>query len=588
VMVYKFHPDGHGEVIAESKAEEFAQYLGLHYPASDIPLQARAVFLKNWVRMIPARDYEPVPLLTFPAVDEPLDLGRSLLRSVSPVHIEYLRNMGVAASLTLSLIHNGELWGLIACHHYRAARHISFDTRAACETIARLASSQLGTMAELETRAARERARLVQRELAANMKAQADLSDGLAVGAPPVMDLVECNGAALVGADGVWRRLGVVPADDQLNALARWLTDEAKPDVFQTNHLAADYPAAESFKDSGAGLLAIRIPKGDLNYVMWFRPEVLKTVTWAGNPDKAVTREAGALRLAPRASFDEWKQVVHLTSTPWASWEKEIAGALRSSILAVDLQRQYEREVEARASAELANEQKEQLLAMVSHDLKNPVHSLMVGITLVQKMLSAEALNKAATILDGMSRSLKNMNHLIDDLLSVSKLESGTIALEIQEQSAAELLKDVLQLLQPIAIERDIRLEATLDPQADFVFRADRNRLLQVFSNLVGNALKFTPAQGQVQLRVERDQRETHFIVADTGSGIAKENLPFVFDRFWQARQTQRFGTGLGLSIAKGMVEAHGGRIWVESELGKGSTFRFTIPHRIPGDSAHA
>jgi chemotaxis family two-component system sensor kinase Cph1 len=588
VMVYKFHADGHGEVIAESKADEFAQYLGLHYPASDIPLQARAMFLSNWVRMIPDRDYEPVPLLAASAVDEPLDLSRSLLRSVSPIHIQYLRNMGVAASLTLSLIHNGELWGLVACHHYRDPRHISFETRAACETIARLASSQLGRMSELETRASRERATQIQCELEASMKAQADLPDGLTMGPRTALDLFGCHGAAVPGHDGAWLRLGAVPSDEELTSLARWLTEQAKPDVFQTSTLTAEYPAAESFKDCGSGLLAIRIPKGDRHYLMWFRPEVLQTVTWAGNPDKPVKHESGSVRLAPRASFDAWKQVVRLTSLPWETWEVEAASALRGAILAIDLQRQYDREVQARASAELANEQKEQLLAMVSHDLKNPVHSLMVGLTLVQKTLSADALSKASNIIDGMHRSLKGMNHLIDDLLSVSKLESGTINLEVREHSVGELLQDVLQLLQPIAIERGINLETALDSPSDIVLRVDRDRLLQVFSNLVGNALKFTPARGHVRVRVQPGNRETQFVVSDTGAGITKENLPFVFDRFWQARQTQRLGTGLGLSIAKGIVEAHGGRIWVESEAGRGSIFRFTIPHRIAGASGNA
>jgi chemotaxis family two-component system sensor kinase Cph1 len=588
VMVYKFHADGHGEVIAESKADEFAKYLGLHFPASDIPLQARAMFLSNWVRMIPARAYEPVPLLTAPGVNEPLDLGRSLLRSVSPVHLEYLRNMGVSASLTLSLIHNGELWGLIACHHYRSPRHISFETRAACETLARLASSQLGRMGELETRASRERAREVLSELETSMKAQADLSEGLANGAQTAMDLVECSGAAVHSYNGTWLPLGSAPTTEQLVALARWLTEQGKPDVFHTNSLAKEYPQAESLKDIVSGLLAIRIPKGDMNYVMWFRPEVLQTVTWAGEPDKPVTQASGSARLAPRSSFDAWKQVVHLTSMPWASWEIEAASALRGSILGVDLQRQYDREVEARASAELANEQKEQLLAMVSHDLKNPVHSLMVGITLIQKTLSPESLGKATDVLEGMNRSLKGMNHLIDDLLSVSKLESGTATLDLQEHSIEELLKDVMQLFQPIAIERGVSLETEIEPSDGFALRADRNRLLQVFSNLVGNALKFTPAQGKVRVMAEKGRRETHFVVADTGSGIAEENLPYVFDRFWQARQTQRLGTGLGLSIAKGIVEAHGGRIWVESKLGGGSTFRFTIPHRIRGHGSHA
>jgi chemotaxis family two-component system sensor kinase Cph1 len=585
VMIYKFHADGHGEVIAESKADEFVKYLGLHYPASDIPLQARAMFLSNWVRMIPARDYEPVPLLAASTTDEPLDLSRSLLRSVSPVHIEYLRNMGVAASLTLSLIHNGELWGLIGCHHYRSSNHVPFETRAACETLARLASSQLGRMAELETRAARERARKVQSELEAAMNTQVELSDGLATGPRTALHLVDCAGAAMLGEDGNWVRIGISPTSEEVESVARWLTDRGKPDVFQTNNLSAEYPEAESFKDKSSGLLAIRIPKGDLNYVMWFRPEVLQTVTWAGNPDKPVAQVAGSIRLAPRASFDEWKQTVHLTSLPWADWEVEAARALRGSILAVDLRRQFEREVEARATAELANEQKEQLLAMVSHDLKNPVHSLMVGITLIQKTLSPDALRKASNILDGMNRSLKGMNHLIGDLLSVSKLESGTMTLEVQKHSVTELLNDVRHLLQPIALERGISLEVERNPNDAPTIRVDRDRLLQVLSNLIGNALKFTPPQGCVRLLVEEGHRETRFIVSDTGSGIAKENLPYVFDRFWQARQTQRLGTGLGLSIAKGVVEAHGGRIWVESERGSGSTFRFTIPHRIPGET---
>jgi chemotaxis family two-component system sensor kinase Cph1 len=587
VMVYRFHADGHGEVIAESKADEYAKYLGLHYPASDIPLQARAMFLSNWVRMIPDRDYEPVSLLAASGVDAPLDLSQSLLRSVSPVHIEYLRNMGVAASLTLSLISNGQLWGLIACHHYRQPRHIPFATRAACETLARLASSLLGRMGERETRAARQRAADVQRSLEASMKNQADFVDGLAAGAPTALDLVECGGAAVPTHDGAWLRLGAVPPNEQLTALAQWLSDSAKPDVFATHHLAAEYPAAESFKECGAGLLAIRIPKGQLNYVMWFRPEVLQTVAWAGNPDKAVEHDAGATRLVPRASFHEWKQIVHLNSLPWAEWELEAASALRGSILAIDLQRQYEREVEARASAELANEQKEHLLAMVSHDLKNPVHSLMVGLTLVEKTLPNDTLAKASEIFDGMHRSLKGMSRLIDDLLSVSKLESGTARLEIKEHSVRELLDDVLKILKPIAIERGLSFEVER-PDGDIVIPADRTRLLQVCSNLVGNALKFTPTGGSVRLRVEPKPREIQFMVADTGTGIAKEHLPFVFDRFWQARQTQRLGTGLGLSIAKGFVEAHGGRIWVESEPGKGSRFWFTVPKRRADERANA
>lgn len=175
--------------------------------------------------------------------------------------------------------------------------------RAACETLARLASALLGRMGELETRAARERAAQVHRALEESMKSQSDFVEGLAAGSPTALDLVDCTGVAVPTHDGAWLRLGAVPSNEQLSALAQWLSDREKPDVFETHHLSAEYPAAQSFKDCGAGVLAIRIPKGQLNYVMWFRPEVLQTVSWAGKPDKAVKHDAGAMRLVPRASL---------------------------------------------------------------------------------------------------------------------------------------------------------------------------------------------------------------------------------------------------------------------------------------------
>ena len=202
----------------------------------------------------------------------------------------------------------------------------------------------------------------------------------------------------------------------------------------------------------------------------------------------------------------------------------------------------------------------------------------MLNVALIQRTFPAESLHKAAGVLKVMERSLQRMNHLINDLLSISKLESGTVGLELKEHSAVDLLRDAMQLLMPIAIEQSVKLEIEPNPPEGCSVCCDRERLLQVLSNLVGNAVKFTGREGRVWLGVAPEAREIRFSVSDTGPGIAREHLNFVFDRYWQARQTQRLGTGLGLSIAKGIVEAHGGRIWVESELGKGSVLQFTIP----------
>ena len=578
VMVYKFHEDEHGEVIAEVKDAGFPPYIGLHYPASDIPRQARALFLSNWLRMIPNRDYQPVSIVASPGVN-PLDLGRSLLRSVSPVHIDYLRNMGVCASLTLSLIVDGKLWGLIAGHQYRGPKHVAFETRAACETIARVASLMLPQRSEIQSRGARQRAQRVRVDLVSQMKQHADLADGLVAGEVTLRDMIDCGGAAVSSHDGVWLKVGDTPSDDEIGALAVWLSQNCAPgDIFQTDHLTQHYPRASAFSQVASGLLAVRIPKGEASFLIWFKPEVLQTVRWAGNPEKPVTYEGASTRLHPRKSFDEWRESVRHTSLSWTSVDVEAALELIHSLTALDLQRQFQREQEARVRAEWASEQKEQLLSMVSHDLKDPLHSLMLSLSLMQRMLKDEPTTKVTTVLGGMQRSLERMNRLVSDLLSIAKLESGEVALDVQEHVAFELLQDVCHMLLPIANDKGVKLEIS---SAQFMIRCDRDRLLQVLSNLVGNAVKFTPAGGSVEMRAQEQPREVRFMVRDTGPGIQTENLEYVFDRFWQARQTHKLGTGLGLAIAKGIVEAHGGRIWAESELGQGSTFQFTVPKKI-------
>lgn len=588
VMIYRFHPDEHGEVIAEAKDDAFPQYLGLHYPASDIPRQARALFLSNWVRMIPDRDYQPVPIIGNDA-GAPLDLSRSMLRSVSPVHIEYLRNMGVSASLTLSLIKEGQLWGLVAGHQYRGPKQVSFAARAASETLARAASALLAEKAEKEVRSPRLRAKRVQDELAAAMSEQPEVVEGLLSRPVTLLDLVDCRGAAVACPDDDWLTVGATPTSEQLSALANWLSEShADSAVFQTDNLSALYPPAAIFEDCASGVLAIKIPKGDANYVFWFRPEVLQTVRWAGNPEKAVSVQDAKARLHPRKSFEEWKQTVHGRSIPWTSADVDAAAQLRHTISSIDLQRQFEREQQARAHAEWANQQKEQLLAMVSHDLRDPLHSLMLNVSLIQRTLPPESATRTSTVLSGMQRSLERMNHLVTDLLSITKLESGTLELTPKDHSARDLLRDVCELLYPIAADKGVSIDLSPESSEEAAVRCDRDRVLQVLSNLVGNAVKFTPRGGAVRIWAQPEMREVRFVVEDTGPGIAPENLSSVFDRFWQARQSQRMGAGLGLSIAKAIVEAHQGRIWVDSEVGRGSRFQFTLPLKPVDRSAHA
>jgi two-component system, chemotaxis family, sensor kinase Cph1 len=581
VMAYMFHDDEHGEVIAESKESGFPEYLGLHYPASDIPKQARAVFLANWVRMIPDRDYAPVPLLSFDADAPPLDLGRSMLRSVSPVHIEYLRNMGVRASLTLSLISEGKLWGLIAGHHYRDPLHVGFETRAACETLARLVSACLAEKALRETRAQRTRWEIVHRELVTCMGQHTQIAEAL-VQAPSLLDLTSAAGAA-VAEEGSWVTVGNTPDPQDLTRLACWLSDHhSSQEVFVTDRLPDSCAFGTDIAGSASGLLAVKIPKGEHTFIFWFKPEAELTVRWAGNPNKPVAYEGDSPILRPRKSFDEWRESVRGRSMPWAQWEIDAAIQLAHSIAAMELQRQVELERQARFRAEVSKKQKDDFLFMVSHDLRNPLQTVMLDVAYILGYLSEEA-PKTSTILRDTQMSLERMNRLVGDLLSIAKLQAGSFTIDVGLHSVRELLIALLHMYRPIADQKGVRLEVKTEVAEIAELRLDRDRILQVLSNLVGNAVKFTPAGGIVRLSAERTDDDVLFVVSDTGPGIRSEDLEAVFELYWQASHARGLGTGLGLSIAKNIVQAHGGRIWVESELERGSTFRFTVPCQAPG-----
>lgn len=574
VMIYKFHEDLHGQVVAETVAPGTDSFDGLHYPASDIPAPARSIFLETWVRMIPEVHYSPVE---FDSVEKtPVDLGKTLLRAVSPIHIQYLKNMKVGASMTISLISEGKLWGLIACHH-NTSHYISKNLRDACEVIGKMTSSliQVVTLKEKQNHLNKTRdfiSQLPQR--LANVK---DFSEELTQKSPTLLDLINADGAsASLYVDGYWVNIGQTPSEVELNNLLEWVSNEHDGKaIYQTNELSKDYHPALAYKNVASGLLAISVPKTKKNYIFWFRPEVIETVKWAGNPEKAVSNEG---RLSPRSSFELWKQEVHATSTPWKSWEIEAALELRNAIIGADLHIQFSKEQKARKEAERATRAREELMAIVSHDLKNPLNSILIQLGLIKRLLPAQEV-KVRDLADKSARTVHIMANLIKDILSITQLEAGQLELEKKTYPIEQITTEIVNMLQPLAKEKQINLNVTLNYSREIEF--DYDRILQVLSNLIGNAIKFSPENSPINISVEKNGPESIlFKVQDKGPGIPEEDYLNIFDRFWQASQTKRLGFGLGLSIAKGIVVAHGGEIWVNSELGKGSSFEFSLPIR--------
>ena len=344
VLAYKFLEDGSGWVLAEDREPELESYVGLHYPASDVPEPARRLFSMKWISHLPDVGYEPVPLLRMKQADEhPLDLSYAFLRSVSVMYTGYLKNMGVQSTMVLTVLRQGKLWGLISCMHHRGPKHVSYQVRVAAEFLAHLMSLAMTSKEELEERDAVNRMKSLQSTLMEYMLRHVNFQEGLLRYDVNVLSYFGATGAVVL-VDGHVHKLGDTPEDGALQDLFCWLTDTMGQDQFATDRLSSVYPPGAAFQGKAAGLLALRLFIHKPNFIVWFRPEVERTVQWAGDPRKPVdvSRVNGEDRLLPRSSFALWKESVRGCSRPWKDSELAAAADLRRAIVDVVLRKAEE------------------------------------------------------------------------------------------------------------------------------------------------------------------------------------------------------------------------------------------------------
>ncbi|HYF40936.1 MAG TPA: ATP-binding protein [Ramlibacter sp.] len=583
VMIYRFDEDGHGQVIAEDCHSEVDPYLGHHYPESDIPRQARALYLRNWIRCIPDAGYRPVPVVPTlrPDTGEPLDLSGSHLRSVSPVHLEYLANMGIRASMSVSLIVEGRLWGLISCGH-RMPKPMPAGLRQAAETIGRLLSLRLGALQATEFQRRKEAAAGDMASLYDTMRANsARLLPSLTGALPELLGLVGATGAAVVEGQSVVLA-GTCPSSEVVLALAAHAQPYMVEGFFCTRQLPRDVPLFAGAAASASGVMAISLPPGDRT-LMWFRPEVPHTVLWGGDPSKSAEAEAvdGRIRLHPRQSFAVWKEEIRGKSLPWQPVERHLAQELRRHAVEIDLGVQVE-------SHKAAVRARDELVAVVSHDLRTPVSIVAMQAALIQRFVGTdpgEASKRLATSALVVRQAADRMTAMLRDLLDLSRIEAGRFDVQPSPQAAGQLIEEACELMRHLADARGLHIVTEPPPSMDV--EADPERIFHVFANLIGNAIKFTPSGGTITVGAALREGRCEFFVKDTGRGIAAERLEQVFGRYWQERADHdAAGLGLGLYICQGIIEAHAGRIWVESVPGLGSTFKFQLPLAAPPDGA--
>ena len=611
VMLYRFDHEYNGEVIAESKVDKLNSFLGQHFPESDIPAQARSLYVKNKVRIIADVNAQPsalVPLL-HPDTDGPTDLGFSMLRSVSPIHIQYLKNMGVCASMSISIIVDDHLWGLIACHHYSPHR-VSVETREAALFLSVLISHLITTNDRSQARLYDSELLALNARLAENMVQVVNYVDGLRKDIPAMLGLANAEGVVW-NLEGHAESYGRTPSDEQTEQLVDWLfTKVGKSFLFHTHKLSDINPEFREFAGVASGILFIVLSFTDRQFFLWVRPEVMNTKHWGGKPEKTIEfLDDGSHRLMPRRSFELWKEKVRFTSAPFneieirnvlkfrntmqnylmvntellrernADLERKIAQRTLSLEQEIREREKVQQELELSLRAlQASNKELEQFAYIASHDLQEPLRKIQVLGDRLHNF-SDQLDTRSQDYLRRMIKAANRMQMLVVDLLSFSRI--GVTGESIRYVNLNDIMRDVLSNLH-VAIEESGAQIHVGDLGSICADAAQINRL---FQNLMQNAIKFVQngAVPQISItRVEEPANTATFEIRDNGIGFEKEYEEKIFGLFSRLHKSNEDyqGTGLGLAVCRKIVDSHRGKIWARSELGEGTAFFIQLPLR--------
>lgn len=592
VDIYKFDPDWHGQVIAESKKFGMPSFMGQHFPASDIPQQARELYKRNFSRLIKDVNDKQAPLLALSGCTAPLDMSFSVLRSVSPIHLEYLRNMKVGASMSISIMRRGELWGLVACHN-TVARFVDFHIRTVCESLAQIASSRIFDLEESERYQNKLMARKTIQTLINHAADEKSFAEGLVSQQHSLLGLLNSSGA-VVSIAGELHTAGIVPDQIMIKRIIDWL-ERGQESVFACHDLPGRMGIESEYCQDMAGILAVKILKSKSDWIIWFRPEYLQTLRWAGNPNKSTESAESGGMLTPRNSFEVFAQLVRCHSLQWQEWEIEAARDLRSSIadfvyllekvraetqvkeLNLALELKIKEVEQAKNLAQDASRLKSQFVANISHELRTPLHAVLgLADMLASEELEPEVQETAGFITDSAQQLLT----IVTELLDFSRLESNSCTNDETEFAPATLINTAINLIKHEADKKELPLKVDIGGNMPTYLVADSDKINQVLLNLLSNAVKFSES-GVISVKAEYQKGKLKFEVQDQGIGIRPEDKELIFQPFAQAdgsyRRTHE-GLGLGLSISDRLIKLMHGQIGVTSEPGLGSLFWFSVP----------
>jgi light-regulated signal transduction histidine kinase (bacteriophytochrome) len=569
VDLYKFDADWNGNVIAESRAPTMDSYLHQRFPAGDIPEQARRLYTLNWLRLIVDANYIPsriVPAVN-PRTGRPLDLSFSTLRSVSPIHCQYLRNMPVRSSMSISVMKEDRLWGLICCHHPEP-RFVPYEVRSACELLGQIFSYHLSALESRDDNMLRRELRGMVNHIERSIRDVDDIHEGFTGAAVPILSLTQASGAALILQNRL-TTVGLTPERDVIFDIVRQLRARKDREVYVGQRLADLMPQWDVEKNQAAGVLAVPLSDSFDSYIIWFRPELAQTILWAGNPHQPLDPDE---QLTPRKSFELWREQVRGRCRPFETAIVEATLELRNLILLKQLSK-------VNLDLRRSNSELDEFAQIISHDMREPLRGIRSYATFVLedegKTLSERTRHRLSSIIN----LSEHMDGLTCSLFQYARL--GRYHMATQHSDLNEVLESILFRLRNLIEEEHVEI---IRPKALPRVTCSPVRVGEIFYNLISNGIKYNKSSAK-KITIDWSQPEDQessipvFLVQDNGIGIEPQFHESIFKIFRRLHSHNEFGggTGAGLAIVKKLVESHQGRIWIESTPGQGSSFYFTL-----------
>lgn len=438
VMIYRFDPDWNGQVIAESRRSDLRSFFGHHFPASDIPTPSRQLYLTNRLRIIPDINHTPVSIIptSDPITGQPLDLSNAFLRGVSPIHIEYMQNMGVVATLVIGIVIEGNLWGLIACHHY-SIKHIDARMRLLLEHLGELVAYQIQTLENLNAQRYYLQVKTYENEILKNIAQKENLLEGLHASLDLLLKMNSSSGVTICWDENITSS-GEVPPQELIKKIVHFL-DSTGELLFHTDSLKTFLPEASKFANIASGMLAVRLSKTDKKFILWFKPETVRTIVWGGNPaEKAIlVPDKEGVRLSPRKSFEKWEEIMRHRAVRWEKFEINAAYHFRLLLLE-QIAIQHRLLIER-------NQKLQQLLDTHVAEIKKSYHEIqLLNEELVQKneelITQSEEIGRIAKILRQKEDQLRAIfDHTKQVILFLDK-QGNILFFNKQAQCNAPLL----------------------------------------------------------------------------------------------------------------------------------------------------